>query len=140
MFGFTDGGIIPARRTIMGAGVATCIAALAGVAATTGTTAGLDSGLRGRVLYGPTCPVERVGQNCTRPYQATIRIRRLPGRRLVAVARSAADGSFSVRLAAGRYLLEPQNGRPFPTSAPRTVTVYAHRYANVTISYDSGIR
>ena len=37
-----------------------------------------DSGVRGIVLYGPTCPVQRAGQSCERPYQATIVVRREP--------------------------------------------------------------
>lgn len=92
------------------------------------------------MLYGPTCPVERPGHACTRPYQATIRILREPAHKLLTTARSAADGRFSVRLAPGSYVLEPQGGRPFPRSRPQTVTVRAHRFTSVTINYDSGIR
>jgi hypothetical protein len=103
-------------------------------------SARLDSGLHARVLFGPTCPVQRVGDSCIRPYQATIRILREPAHELVATMRSAADGRFSVRLTPGRYLLEPRAGRPYPRSRPQTVTVHAHRFTNVTINYDSGIR
>src|SRR5438093_1942732 len=66
-----------------------------------------DSGVRGRALYGPTCPAERVGQPCTRPYQTTIVIRSEPAGRLVTRTRSSANGYFSVNLFAGRYLLVP---------------------------------
>jgi protein SCO1 len=106
----------------------------------TGSASSLDSGLHARVLVGPTCPVQRVGQSCIRPYQATISILREPKNSVVATARSAADGRFSVRLTPGRYLLEPHAGRPFPTSRPQTATVYAHRFTDVIINYDSGIR
>jgi hypothetical protein len=106
----------------------------------TGTASSVDSGLHARVLFGPTCPVQRVGQSCVRPYQATISILREPTNKAVATARSASDGRFSVRLTPGRYLLEPHAGRPFPRSRPQTVTVYADRFTNVTINYDSGIR
>jgi len=105
-----------------------------------GFRTGIDSGLRIRVLYGPTCPVQRIAQSCTRPYQASIRIVRQPAKRTLTTIRSASDGRVSVRLRAGRYLLEPQAGRPFPRSRPRAVTVYAHRFTSVTILYDSGIR
>ncbi|MGH2831549.1 MAG: hypothetical protein ACRDK2_02135 [Solirubrobacteraceae bacterium] len=105
-----------------------------------GSAGQLDSGVRGRVLYGPTCPVQRVGQTCTRPYQATISIRSKPTNRLVARVRSSISGHFSIRLAPGRYLLTLQNGHPFPRSSPQTITVHSHRYTSVIINYDSGIR
>jgi hypothetical protein len=130
----------PRRKILASAGTAAGILAVLGAGAVTGSVPSLDSGLHGHVLYGPTCPVERAGHSCVRPYQATISILREPTRRLVATARSAADGRFSVRLLPGRYLLEPQSGRPYPRSTPQTVTVHAHRYSTVTISYDSGIR
>lgn len=99
-----------------------------------------DSGIRGRVLIGPTCPVQRVGQTCVRPYRATIVVRSEPAGRLVARARSSADGRFTVALVPGRYVLVPQPGRPYPRSSPQTVTVRSHRYTRVLISYDTGIR
>ena len=114
-------------------------AALSALAAS-GAARSLDSGVRGKVTYGPTCPVQRVGQSCTRPYRATIDIRREPGDKLVATVRSSAGGHFSVRLAPGRYLLSPRAGHPFPHSSPQTVSVRSHRFTSVTISYDSGIR
>jgi hypothetical protein len=128
------------RRILTGVAIAAAIAALLGPGAASGSSSRPHSGLRGRVLFGPTCPVQRPGQSCTRPYEATIRILREPAKRLVARARSGADGRFSVRLAPGRYLLEPQSGHPYPRGVPQTVTVQPKRYTNVTISYDSGIR
>lgn len=128
------------RRILAGTSAAACLAALVGPWAATGSASSPDSGLHGLVLFGPTCPVEHVGQSCTRPYQATIGILREPTHKLLATARSAADGRFTVRLAPGRYLLRPQPGHPYPRSSPQTVTVHSHHYTNVIISYDSGIR
>jgi hypothetical protein len=102
--------------------------------------ANLDSGLRIRVLYGPTCPVQRAGENCVRPYRASIRIVREPANRAVTTVRSASDGRVSVRLRPGRYLLKPQTGHPFPRAVAETATVHAHRFTIVTVHYDSGIR
>jgi hypothetical protein len=99
-----------------------------------------DSGIRGRVLLAPTCPVQRVGQTCSRPYLATITIRTEATGKLVARVRSSATGRFSIPLATGRYRLVPQTGRPYPRSSPQAITVYSHRYTSVVISYDSGIR
>jgi hypothetical protein len=98
------------------------------------------SGVSGVVLYGPTCPVQRVGQTCTRPYQATITARREPGGRFVTRIRSSGSGHFILRLPPGRYLLVPRNGAPYPRASPITAVVRRHRYTKVTIEYDSGIR
>jgi hypothetical protein len=99
-----------------------------------------DSGIVGEVRIAPTCPVERPGKVCERPYQATITIRREPTHALVTRVQSSATGHFRIALAPGRYLLIPQNGRPYPRSLPQIATVHSHRYTAVRISYDSGIR
>lgn len=96
--------------------------------------------MRGLVLYGPTCPVQREGQSCTRPYRATIVVRREPSNSLIVRAHSGADGRFTVRLRPGRYQLRPTNGVPYPRASAQTVTVAAHQYVRVTVSFDSGIR
>jgi hypothetical protein len=110
------------------------------IAASRGLASSVDSGVRVRIVIGPTCPVERVGQSCVRPYQATIAILREPTRRIATRARSDMDGHLTVHLTPGRYLLEPQAGHPFPTSRAQSIVVYAHRFTSVTINYDSGIR
>lgn len=99
-----------------------------------------DSGIKGEVSIAPTCPVERPGRVCERPYQATITIRREPRHTLVARVRSSATGHFRIALAPGSYLLVPQNVRPYPRSSPQVATVQSHRYTSVRINYDSGIR
>lgn len=99
-----------------------------------------DSGIRGLVLYGPTCPVQRPGQRCVRPFQASITIKREPAGTVVAHVRSGADGRFTARLKAGSYLLAPRNGKPYPRAQPKTVSVRRHRFATVMIRFDSGIR
>jgi hypothetical protein len=53
---------------------------------------------------------------------------------------SSATGHFRIALAPGRYLLQPQNGHPYPRSSPQLVSVRSHRYTSVQINYDSGIR
>jgi hypothetical protein len=114
---------------------------LAAIGSAAPSSAGVPgSGVRGHVLYGPTCPVQRVGESCTRPYQATIAVRREPGSRLITSVRSSANGYFTVRLRAGRYLFTPQSGHPFPRGVSQTVIVHSYRYTSVTITVDSGIR
>jgi len=100
----------------------------------------VDSGIRGRVVYGPTCPVERPGQTCERPYDAKLRIRSRSTMKIVATLRSGKDGRFRVRLRPGRYVVEPASGRPHPRAEPVPATVHAHKFTRVTVSFDSGIR
>lgn len=105
----------------------------------------LNSGVRGHVVAGPTCPVQRVPPQpgcAPRPLAATLQFRRVGARRATTV-RSSANGAFSVRLAAGDYVLRalPHAGSPLPRPpAPMHVRVRVGRYTSVTVSYDSGIR
>jgi len=98
------------------------------------------SGIRGQALLGPTCPVERPGQSCVRPYRATISVTNATTGRVVTRARSGANGFFTVALAAGRYILVPQTGRPFPRARSQPVIVSPRHYTHVVIQYDTGIR
>jgi hypothetical protein len=98
------------------------------------------SGVIGKVLYGPTCPVQRIGESCVRPYDAKLKIRRRPSGEIVARVSSGDDGRFKVRLRPGHYLIEPVSGDPFPRAEPVAVVVHARRFSHVTIMFDSGIR
>jgi hypothetical protein len=127
------------RRIVSSGGLVAGIVALA-VASASGAPHSVDSGIRGLVVVGPTCPVQRPGQNCTRPYRAWITIRRQRSHVLAVHVRSGSDGVFVARLSPGRYLLQPHNGRPYPHARSQTVTVGRHRFTEVTVSFDSGIR
>jgi hypothetical protein len=98
-----------------------------------------DSGVRGVVLLGPTCPVQRPGHSCVRPYRAWISIHREPAGKVIARVRSASDGRFTVSLRVGRYMLQPRDGTPFPRAESQTITVRRHRFTAVTIRFASGI-
>ncbi|HEV3127928.1 MAG TPA: carboxypeptidase-like regulatory domain-containing protein [Solirubrobacteraceae bacterium] len=106
----------------------------------------IHSGIAGRVVAGPTCPVERVPpdpQCAPRPLAAPLRVRRADGSGSGRVVHSSADGRFRVPLVPGRYTIVPlaPNGSPFPRPPrPITLTVRAGRYSRVTITYDTGIR
>jgi hypothetical protein len=116
------------------------VTAPASYAAGAGVATAPDSGLRGRVLYGPTCPVQRPGDICERPYQATLVISRTTLRGTVARVRTSADGRFLVRLRAGRYLVKVTSHTTLPRSWSQKVVVTAHRFTSLTIHIDSGIR
>ncbi|OHA83695.1 MAG: hypothetical protein A2408_00295 [Candidatus Yonathbacteria bacterium RIFOXYC1_FULL_52_10] len=102
-----------------------------------------NSGIRGVVMIGPTCPVVQfppTGECDDKPYETTIDIYNSAGARM-AVATSESDGTFEVSLPPGTYTLKPNmpQGR-MPSAGEQTVTVLATGYVEVTVQYDSGIR
>jgi hypothetical protein len=103
-----------------------------------------NSGIAGRVVAGPTCPVETVPPQprcAPRPLMASMRIRRV-GHLSLRVVRSGADGRFRDWLAPATYVVQPLpvNGSLPRPPAPIQVQVRAGRFTNITITYDTGIR
>jgi hypothetical protein len=108
--------------------------------------AGSGSGIRGRVVASPTCPVERVPPDprcAPRGFAAALRIYRLSDQHTVARLRTPDNGRFRVRLRPGRYGVSarPAAGGSLPR-CPRGVKASVRRgyYTSVTIDCDSGIR
>ena len=105
----------------------------------------VNSGIRGTVSLGPTCPgPQRIGQVCTKPYAATLIITRPDGTEAARVTSSEIDGSFSVDLPAGDYtiapLVDPQKPLPVPHSTTVDAAVKAGAYTQVDIQFDTGMR
>jgi hypothetical protein len=100
--------------------------------------------LEGIALAGPTCPV------VTDPPQSGCEDRPVVGARLeivdedgaqVATATTGADGRFQVELAPGTYAVRPQPVEGLmQTAASVSVNVAIEDPAEVTLSYDTGIR
>jgi hypothetical protein len=106
------------------------------------------SGVRGTVLAGPTCPVERAGENCSpRPVATTVDAFALsdPGNDPSsgtpdASATTDGLGRFSLDLAPGRYRLVPRATGPGQSGRPEDVSIAAGIAADVTLTVDTGIR
>jgi hypothetical protein len=120
------------------------LAALPGCAAESDGPSGQpNSGIQGRVLAGPTCPVEIEASPCPdRPVQATVRVlAESPGNPPVTTFRSEEDGAFRVPLEPGGYLLVAEVAGTGALSArPVPVTVVEGTYAMVDVFLDTGIR
>jgi hypothetical protein len=117
---------------------------LAALALTVGAPAASTptSGVAGRVLAGPTCPIERPGDPACapRPVVAIVDVTTTLGRRLRRVPTDR-SGRFRIGLAPGVYVLTPSTGtRPFPIGKPSRVRVVAHRVTQVVLHMDTGIR
>ncbi len=106
--------------------------------APTGTT-----GIAGRATAGPVCPVERPGDPTCDPRpvaNAEIVVQDLAGGE-VARTRTNTDGTFSLPVPAGDYLVvglaaEGLMGAP----GPQPVTVTEGQVTSVELAYDTGIR
>jgi hypothetical protein len=108
-----------------------------------GGSTGRDSGISGLVTLGPLCPVERADSPCPdKPIAARNQVKDAAGD-VVATVSSGDDGRFAVSLAPGRYVLQglaPTPGSPFPIGSTVTATVRPHRFTDVTVPFDTGIR
>jgi hypothetical protein len=101
-----------------------------------------DSGVRGRVLAGPQCPVMKADSPCPdKPLEAEIEVQ-APNGDVVARVKSGSDGTFEVTVQPGQYVLVPQppSEMGFPYGKPVHVVVGPHRFTRVTVSFDTGIR
>jgi hypothetical protein len=110
---------------------------LAGCAAHGAVSEFSDSGIQGTVVEGPTCPVEQAASPCPdRPLAADLVV---TGADSVSHLRSGSDGRFRVAVAPGAYTITAGSTGP-PTLRPVHVTVPAHTFVSVTLTFDSGIR
>jgi hypothetical protein len=116
------------------------VLALVAVACAGGSAAETGTGIRGKVMIGPQCPVERAGSPCPdKPFEGTVLVSTESGRPVDSVE-SEPDGSFEIRLDPGTYVLTVA-GLEGPTFAkPITVTVQSGRMTAVAVLVDTGIR
>src|SRR2546421_11903523 len=80
-------------------------------------------GVFGRVTAGPTCPVERPGQQCA-PRPVSARVKALKRRRTIASTTSNSAGGYDKGARRrGTYTIRPEPGSTFPPGPAETVTV-----------------
>jgi hypothetical protein len=101
-----------------------------------------DSGVRGTVLLGPTCPVETLESPCPDRPLPDVEVQVLRGEDVVTSVRSDGDGRFTVALDPGDYVLRAviKPGGPGMSSKPVDVSVANGDFVEVTVPVDSGIR
>ena len=119
--------------------VSTALAASACVS--NGAAAGARAGVRGVVLLGPLCPVQRQDSPCPdRPVAAEVTATDAAGT-VVATTRSGEDGRFVLGLDPGRYVLAATSGQGLGGGGkPVDVVVADGRFAQITLRVDTGIR
>ena len=101
-----------------------------------------ESGLTGQVLRGPVVPGPGIeGSPDETPFAAFFHV--LDGRDdEVAQFRSDENGRFRIALRPGNYTVVPDDTAPllFPSRQERSVTVPEKGFAEVVLSFDTGIR
>jgi hypothetical protein len=122
------------------AAIVSILAALAlGACGATGSGDG-TSGIEGRALAGPQCPVAVEGSPCPDlPWEGTVVATAVSSRDEFTVETDA-DGAFRLPLAPGDYVLTIRAGSSPPFATPQAVTVERGAFADVVISVDTGIR
>jgi hypothetical protein len=102
--------------------------------------------LRGTILVGPTCPVERIppDPNCAdKPFQnAKVVLKNKVSGAIAQQLLSDSVGNFSAVLSPGTYTIDTSSasGNLLPRCETKDVTVSAGTITNTDISCDSGIR
>lgn len=127
-------------RSVRRRGVLVCALALAGCGASDLFGPDALQGIEGVALRGPICPVQRPNDPACepRPHQADVVV--FTEGRFVTSFRTGEDGRFRVGLPTGHYRLVPESGDPFPVAQVEEVEVVVGVYAEVTLSFDTGIR
>lgn len=96
--------------------------------------------LTGSVRRGPITPVCQVQVPCDEPFSASFEVRQSDRR--IATFRSGVDGSFTVTLAPGAYVVVPASDAPLmnPTAQTKPVEVHAGAPTVVSLLFDTGLR
>ena len=100
----------------------------------------LLSGIDVYAVAGPTCPVQREGQNCTAPIAATVVA--IQGGNTVATVHTSSNGRGHLPLPPGTYTVRGEaSSRGFPRpSGEQQVTVVDGQFVSVQVLFDTGIR
>ena len=102
------------------------------------------SGVSGKAILGPTCPVERIPPDpacAPKPYHGSLAVTSTDGSIVVASFETADDGSFTVELPPGEYAIRSPLGAPMlPRCSSDIFTVNSGAYTDVPVSCDTGIR
>jgi hypothetical protein len=117
-------------------GIASLIALALGCGSATGGTA---TGLKGKVMRGPTKPVCRIGESCEEPARGVKLVFSRSGK-VVARATTNQNGWYHVTLRAGRYAVRTTNPSITKNLSPRSAAVPTGRVKRVDFAIDTGIR
>jgi hypothetical protein len=99
-----------------------------------------DSGIEGRVLLGPQCPVVSEESPCPdKPVSADVVVMNREGQE-IARGRSGVDGRFRIPLEPGDYVVQALVTTRAMFAKPVDVTVSPGEFVRVDVLLDTGIR
>lgn len=101
------------------------------------------SGIEGRIVIGPACPVVEPDRPCPdKVYRAELTVRHAETGDVAGVVAGDAEGYFRIDLPPGSYVVDPGVPRLVtePRAEPVAVEVRAGQYAQVVVRFDSGVR
>ena len=96
----------------------------------------------GHVTLSPVCPVERMPpdpQCAPKPYQTSVEVS-FNGGVIVKTIQSNVDGSFTLTLPFGSYVIEALGGNVYPRCSPVPLEIRNTKTISVDLSCDTGIR
>jgi hypothetical protein len=100
---------------------------------------GTATGLRGKVMRGPTQPVCRVNEPCEEPARG-VRLVFYRSGKVVARATTNQKGWYRVTLRPGRYAVSTMNPRVAKNFSPKSATVPKSGVKRQDFDIDTGIR
>lgn len=107
------------------------------------TAPAAKSGINGKVVIGPTCPVERIppDPNCApKPYPTVISISKSATLEIYKIITTDSAAAFKVELPPGTYTFTPQSSGFYPRCSGQEVQVLPNKFTDITLQCDSGIR
>ncbi|MDP2638993.1 MAG: Gmad2 immunoglobulin-like domain-containing protein [Candidatus Azambacteria bacterium] len=104
-----------------------------------------DSGVSGKVLLGPTCPVMRdppASQCADKPYATTVQVIAVGSSKSspFATVESDQEGNYKIMLPPGEYGLQAVGKMPFPSCGTKNITIKPDTMVEINLSCDTGIR
>ncbi|MFA5841902.1 MAG: Gmad2 immunoglobulin-like domain-containing protein [Candidatus Paceibacterota bacterium] len=105
----------------------------------------LESGVRGKVLLGPACPVMQnppLPQCADKPYETIIQVIAIGSSKSspFATVESDKEGNYKAILPPGEYGLQAVGKNPLPRCETKNVTIEPNIILEVNLSCDTGIR
>lgn len=105
----------------------------------------INSGVKGIVVLGPTCPVERIPPDpacAPKGYKTIVQVISVgsPNSAPFATVDTNASGEYSASLPPGKYSLQPVGGNTLPRCETKEITVVENIVQEVNLTCDTGIR
>jgi hypothetical protein len=132
-------GIAARISQAFGLGLAAVALAMVSAGSAARAPASLASGVRGRVMQGPTKPICQVGDPCEEPAPGVILVFSRSGK-VAGRAKSNQSGAYSLKLRPGRYYVRATHTPLAKTLKPTSIRVPRGRFSRITFHLDTGIQ